>query len=42
MTNPLLKALRRDATPAEFALWSRLRAKQLGGLKFRRQAPMGR
>lgn len=29
--------LRKNATPAEQKLWSRLRAKQLDGLKFRRQ-----
>ena len=34
--------LRRDATDAERALWRRLRAKQLDGLKFRRQHVIGR
>ena len=36
------RKLRRDMTPQERALWARLRAKQLSGLKFRRQHPMGR
>jgi very-short-patch-repair endonuclease len=35
------KELRRDATPAEKILWEHLRNRQLGGFKFRRQAPMG-
>lgn len=33
--------LRRAATPAEKRLWSRLRNRQLAGLKFRRQEPFG-
>jgi very-short-patch-repair endonuclease len=33
------KQLRRDATDAEMQLWSKLRAKQLDGIKFRRQEP---
>jgi very-short-patch-repair endonuclease len=36
------KELRRDQTPAEQKLWARLRARQLFGLKFRRQHPIGR
>ena len=36
------KELRKKATPAERILWERLRGRQLGGFKFRRQAPMGR
>jgi very-short-patch-repair endonuclease len=36
------KELRRNQTPAERKLWARLRGKQLGGLKFRRQHPIGR
>lgn len=32
---------RRDMTPAEKALWAALRGKKLGGLKFRRQHPLG-
>ena len=35
------KILRRDSTAAEKLLWSRLKAKQLDGLKFRRQQPVG-
>ena len=34
--------LRRNQTPAERALWQHLRRKQLGGLRFRRQHPIGR
>ncbi|MGA9350824.1 MAG: endonuclease domain-containing protein [Anaerolineae bacterium] len=33
--------LRQQMTPAEKLLWSRLRNRQLGGLKFRRQHPLG-
>ena len=33
--------LRKEMTPAEKLLWERLRNRQLGGFKFRRQAPMG-
>jgi very-short-patch-repair endonuclease len=33
--------LRRTATPAERRLWQTLRKHQLGGLKFRRQMPLG-
>ena len=35
------RELRREMTPAEKLLWSRLRNKQLNGLKFRRQHPLG-
>ncbi len=35
------KELRQQMTPAEKALWQRLRAKRLDGLKFRRQHPLG-
>ena len=35
------KELRKESTPAEKVLWDRLRNRQLGGYKFRRQAPMG-
>ncbi len=35
------KELRQQMTPAEKALWQRLRAKRLNGLKFRRQHPLG-
>ena len=33
--------LRKAATPAEKKLWSRLRNRQLFGIKFRRQQPVG-
>ena len=36
------KELRRPLTPQEHKLWQRLRAKQLCGLKFRRQHPLDR
>ncbi len=35
------RALRRPMTPPEAQLWSRLRNRQLGGFKFRRQHPVG-
>ncbi len=35
------KELRQQMTPAEEKLWQRLRAHRLGGLKFRRQHPLG-
>jgi len=35
------RLLRRRMTPAEQILWNRLRRKQLQGLKFRRQHPLG-
>lgn len=38
----LAKDLRKRPTDAEKALWQRLRAKQMNGLKFRRQEPIGR
>jgi very-short-patch-repair endonuclease len=34
------RTLRRPMTPAEAKLWSRLRNRQLGGFKFRRQHPI--
>lgn len=34
--------LRNNATESERVLWNRLRRRQLGGLKFRRQHPIGR
>jgi very-short-patch-repair endonuclease len=34
--------LRRAQTPAEFALWTRIRSRRLGGFKFVRQEPIGR
>ena len=36
------RTLRKQATDAERLLWRRLRNRQLGGRKFRRQAPVGR
>jgi very-short-patch-repair endonuclease len=41
-TQERARELRRAQTPAEQRLWSRLRSKQLYGLKFRRQHPVGR
>jgi len=41
-TNFKAKRLRRDATDVENLLWQSLRNRQLGGLKFRRQATVGR
>ena len=35
------RRLRRERTDAERTLWQRLRGKQLGGLKFRRQHVVG-
>ena len=35
------KAMRREATPAERALWRILRSRHLAGFKFRRQVPLG-
>ena len=35
------RALREGQTDAEALLWSRLRSRQLGNLKFRRQRPIG-
>lgn len=35
------KELRRQGTHAERVLWLKLRNKQLGGIKFRRQQPVG-
>jgi len=35
------RALRKRSTDAERLLWSRLRGKQAGGYKFRRQQPIG-
>jgi very-short-patch-repair endonuclease len=37
----LAKALRRNATDAEKALWGLLRDRRLAGWKFRRQVPLG-
>jgi very-short-patch-repair endonuclease len=35
------RRLRRDSSDAERRLWQRLRNRQLGGYRFRRQAPLG-
>jgi very-short-patch-repair endonuclease len=35
------RRLRKEMTEAERKLWSKLRHKQLGGLRFRRQVPLG-
>ena len=35
------KAMRHEPTPAEAALWRLLRGRRFGGLKFRRQVPLG-
>ncbi len=45
MHKPLIKTaktLRNRSTDAEILLWKHLRAKQLEGIKFRRQQPIGR
>ena len=39
---PLSRCLRRDMTDAEQRLWHRLRRKQLDGVQFYRQKPLGR
>jgi very-short-patch-repair endonuclease len=39
--NHFAKVLRRGSTDAERLLWSRLRRRQLGGFRFRRQRPIG-
>lgn len=38
--SPIARKLRRDATAIERILWSRLRNRQLLGVKFRRQMPI--
>ena len=38
---PLAKRMRREPTDAERKLWSLLRAKRLGGFKFKRQEQIG-
>jgi len=40
--NDYARDLRNNATDAERRLWNRLRRRQLGGFKFRRQHPIGR
>jgi very-short-patch-repair endonuclease len=39
--NDFAKQLRNNATTPERRLWSRLRGRQLGGFRFRRQRPIG-
>jgi len=44
MTQPIIKTaktLRKRSTDVEMFMWRHLRAKQLKGLKFRRQQPIG-
>ena len=38
---PRAKSMRRTPSDAEWKLWNVLRDRQLGGLKFRRQVPVG-
>lgn len=40
-TEQAARSLRKNLTPAEAQLWSALRGRQLAGLKFRRQHPVG-
>ena len=40
-TTERAQRLRRDATPAERKLWARLKGKQIDGMQFRRQHPVG-
>ena len=41
MVNQYARDLRKNLTDAERRLWSRLRLRQIGGQKFRRQHPIG-
>ena len=41
-TKSKAKFLRRNQTPAEAKFWHMVRDKKIGGLKFRRQHPLGR
>jgi len=41
-TQHIAKILRKKLTDAERVIWRHLRAKQIGGLKFRRQEPIGK
>lgn len=45
MRNPIAqrrsRILRKNSTDAERVLWQRLRSRQLGGYRFRRQVPIG-
>jgi very-short-patch-repair endonuclease len=40
-TEQAARSLRKNLTPAEAKLWNALRSRQLAGLKFRRQHPVG-
>ena len=42
MYHELARELRKKMTDTERLLWSKLRGKQFGGFKFRKQAPIGR
>ncbi|MGH7000341.1 MAG: endonuclease domain-containing protein [Stellaceae bacterium] len=42
MASPVARKLRQTPTDAELRLWSHLRRKQLDGIRFRRQQPIGR
>jgi very-short-patch-repair endonuclease len=42
MFHELARELRKNMTDKERLLWSKLRGKQFGGFKFRKQAPIGR
>jgi len=41
LANSNARTLRQNRTDAERALWQRLRRKQLDGVRFRQQAPLG-
>ena len=41
-TKPLARELRKNQTGAEELLWSRIRRKQILGVQFKRQRPIGR
>jgi very-short-patch-repair endonuclease len=41
MANERARRLRQEATDAERVFWSRVRNNQIGGLRFRRQHPIG-
>ncbi|HEX6842992.1 MAG TPA: endonuclease domain-containing protein [Stellaceae bacterium] len=41
MSSPHARTLRSTPTDAEIRLWSRIRRRQLGGFRFRRQQPIG-
>jgi lysyl-tRNA synthetase class 2 len=41
MASPIARKLRQNPTEAEKRFWNRVRARQLDGFRFRRQAPIG-